>query len=250
MNDLKSDENNSSPQPPTAVQAESRFTEVPAPLRSAPPRLSDELQRLIDAFAERSVRLREVLEVTHGRGYTMLLILVTFPFCTPLPMPGFSMPFGLVIAFIGFRLALGQKPWLPARLLDTELPPKFFPRFLAATRRLARWLERCLKPRLSEVLRWRLVRQGMGAMILVSGLLMVLPFPLPFSNGLPAMSVLLLAAAILEEDGYVAIAGAFVFALAVSFFVAIFWGGAEMLNLLKDIFGDILKPDDAPAQFP
>jgi hypothetical protein len=36
-----------------------------------------------------------------------------FPFCTPIPLPGFSLPFGLVIAIIGLRLALGQKPWLP-----------------------------------------------------------------------------------------------------------------------------------------
>jgi hypothetical protein len=154
----------------------------------------DELQHLIEAFSERSVRLREVLEVTHGRGYTMLLILVTFPFCTPIPLPGLSAPFGLIVAIIGFRLAIGQKPWLPARLLDTELPPRFFPRLLAATRGLARWLEGFLKPRLRPIIRWRLVAHGMGAMILVCGLLMMLPFPLPFSNGLPAMAVLLLAA--------------------------------------------------------
>lgn len=221
------------------------------PRRAAPgagPRhLSDELQRLIKTFAERSVRLRELLEVMRGRGYIMLLILLTFPFCTPIPLPGVSTPFGLVVAFIGFRLALLQKPWLPAWLLDKELPARFFPRVLSATRRLARWLERFLKPRLSNMLTWQPVQHIIGMMILICGVLMMLPFPIPFSNGLPAVTVLLLAAAMLEEDGYMAIAGTGVFILTLAFFGVIFWGGAEALEFLRKFFGDILTPDDAPV---
>jgi hypothetical protein len=177
----------------------------------------------------------------------MLLIVLSFPFCTPIPLPGVSIPFGVVIAFVGLRLALGQKPWLPKRLLDTELPAKFFPRFLGATRRLVGWLEYFLKPRYTFVMRWRLVRHGIGAMIFVSGLLMVLPIPIPFSNGLPAMTVLFLAAAMLEEDGYFAVAGGCMFLLALTFFTALFWGGTEVASLLKETFGGILSPDDAPA---
>jgi len=213
-------------------------------LAAAVPRLSNELERLIVAFEERSVRLREVLEVTQGRGYTMLLILLAIPFCTPIPLPGFSAPFGLMIALIGFRLALVQKPWLPERLLARELPPKFFSRVLRAARKLAAWLEKILKPRLRRVLEWVVVRHLMGVMILVCGLLMVLPLPVPFSNGLPAFTVLLLAAAMLEEDGYMAIAGALMFTLTAIFFGAIFWGGAEAVNFMKEWFGGLLVTDD------
>jgi len=220
----------------------------PSVLPGTPVRhLSEELQRLIETFAERSVRLREVLEVMRGRGYTMLLILLTFPFCTPIPLPGFSAPFGLVVAFIGLRLALLQKPWLPNWLLDKKLPARFFPRMLLATRRLASWLERFLKPRLRRVLNWRPVQHLMGVMILSCGILMMLPFPIPFSNGLPALAVLLLAAALLEEDGYVAIAGGLVFILTLAFFAAIFWGGAEVVDLVRELFRDLLNPEDAPS---
>lgn len=205
---------------------------------------------MIAAFAERAVRLRDVLEVMHSRGYTVLLILLALPFCTPIPLPGLSAPFGLVIAFIGLRLALGRKPWLPARLLDTQLPPKFFPRFLAATRQLLRRLEHFLKPRLGHLVRWPLARRVMGAMICVCGLLMMLPLPIPFSNGLPALAVVLLAAAMLEEDGYFAIAGGGVFLLALAFFAAILWGGAEIVNFLKEAFGDVFGADDEPATQP
>ena len=205
-----------------------------------PPRFSAVLEQLIDAFAERPVPLRDVLEVMQSRGYTVLLVLLSFPFCTPIPLPGFSAPFGLVIAIIGLRLALGQKPWLPARLLDTTLPAKFLPRVLTATRRLVRWLEVFLRPRRVEVLRWRPVRHGIGAMIFTCGVLLLLPLPIPFSNGLPAFTVLLLASATLEEDGHAAIAGAMMFVVTLAFFAVLFWGGAEAAGWLHDKFDTLL----------
>jgi len=211
---------------------------------SRPRRLSEEMAGLIAAFAERPVTLREGIVVLHQRAYTLLLILLALPFCTPIPLPGISTPFGLVIAVIGFRLSLGQKPWLPARLLDTTLPAKFFPRVLAATRRLVCWLEVFLKPRFSNVLRWRIVGQALGAMFLVCGLLLMLPLPVPVSNALPAITIVLLAAAMLEEDGHFAVAGAGMFLLTLSFFAAIFWGGAEAVNFFRETFGGAFKPDD------
>ncbi len=205
----------------------------PAPV--CPPRFSEELEELTAALAERTMRLRDVLEVTRPRGYTVLLILLSFPFCTPIPLPGFSTPFGLVVALIGLRLAFGQKPWLPARMLDTQLPQKFLARFVAETRRPVRWLEVLLKPRLGWFLRWPLAQHGMGGMILVSGVLLMLPLPIPFTNGLPALTILLLALAMLEEDGGCAIAGGAMFVLTLAFFAALLWGGAEAAGYIKKI---------------
>ncbi|HHY85211.1 MAG TPA: exopolysaccharide biosynthesis protein [Verrucomicrobia bacterium] len=222
------------------------LSRVSAPERL--PRFSEELDRLLAAFEERSVKLRDVLEVIHSRGYTVLLIVLAFPFCTPLPTPVVSIPFGFVIAFIGMRLALGMKPWLPARLMDTSLPPRFFPRLLRATRLLVRGLEYLLRPRLAHLVRWGPVRRAMGAMILTCGLLLMLPLPIPFSNGLPAFSVLLLASAMLEEDGYFLVAGTVSFLVAVMFFTALAWGGTELAEIIGTWFGDWLKPDDASGQ--
>lgn len=217
------------------------------PAAARPVRLTDELQRLIQSFRERAVHLRDVLEVMQGRGYTMLLILLAFPFCTPLPMPGFSMPFGLVIAAIGLRLALGQRPWLPDWLLNKKLPPRFFTRLLGATHKLANWLQRLLRPRFQVIFRWWLVRHLIGMMIFISGILMMLPFPVPLSNGVPALTVLLLAAAMLEEDGYVAIAGGIMFLLALAFFAVLVWGGVEVIEALRNEFADWLWPDQSEA---
>lgn len=225
--------------------AEEATREAPAPAK--PLRLSEEIAGLIEAFAERSVTLREVMEVLRGRAYTLLVILLALPFCTPIPLPGVSSPFGLVIAVIGFRLALRQKPWLPQRLLDTQVPPRFFGRLLGAARRLIRGLEFFLRPRWSYLLDAKPLHHGYGAIICVCGLLLLLPLPVPLSNGLPAITIVLIACAILERDGYFVVAGLGMFAVTLCFFGAIFWGGTEAVTWLREMFRGILEPDDVPV---
>lgn len=218
----------------------------PEPASPAATRLSDEIAGLVQAFAERSVTVQELLDVLHGRAFTLLILLLALPFCTPIPLPGVSAPFGLVIAIIGFRLSLRRKPWLPDRLLGTRLPPKFFTRLLGATRRLVLFLEYFLRPRLTFLLDLQVLHHLYGTVICVCGLLLLLPMPIPLSNGFPALTVVLIACAILERDGNFVVAGLVAFLFTLCFFAAIFWGGTEVVALLRETLGRVLAPDDVP----
>jgi hypothetical protein len=60
--------------------------------------LSQELRELAERFAERPVQLGEILDGTQGRGFDLLLVRIPLPFLTPIPLPGFSIPLGLVVA--------------------------------------------------------------------------------------------------------------------------------------------------------
>ncbi len=196
-------------------------------------RLSEDLAGLVDTFEHRAVALREVFEALHGRGFDMLLILLTLPFCTPIPLPGVSTVLGILVAFIGLRLSLGQKPWLPARMLEHRLPPLFFPKLFKAARHLVRFLEWLLKPRLVRAMRWPPIRHLLGGMIFVSALFLMLPFPIPLSNFIPAFTVLLIASAQMEEDGIAAILGGIFFLLTLVYFGILAWGGTEMIYWIQ-----------------
>lgn len=198
--------------------------------------LSQELSILIHAVEERSVTLHEVIAVLRARAYTLLLIFLALPFCTPVPLPGVSTPFGLVIALIGFRLMLMQKPWLPERLLNTRVPARFFGRLLAAARKIIRAMELLLKPRLCILLDLPSLQALYGGIICVCGSLLLLPLPIPFSNLFPALTVVLIAAAILERDGYFVIIGLVVFGVTLVYYSMLAWGGAEMLQWLRAWF--------------
>jgi len=189
-----------------------------------PRTLSKELAGLRERFAEEAVTLREVIAVLRGRAYLLLLVVLALPFCTPIPLPGLSTPCGLVIALISLRLALGQHPWLPDRLLDRRLPPGFFRRVLAGTARIIRGLEFLLRPRLTLLADNGRLRQMHAVMMLVAALVLLLPLPIPFSNAFPAWVILLMAGGLLERDGGSIAAGYAAFAVGVGYFI--FLGGA------------------------
>jgi hypothetical protein len=212
----------------------------PSPLSAVPPgsapKFSEELRELIARFDDRPVRFGEILEATQGRGYHLLLLLISLPFVGPVPLPGFSIPFGLAVTLLGTRLALHQQPWLPRRLLQRELPPHSLKRWLGGVSRIMRWIELFLRPRLGFVESHAAFSRVAGLLIAMSGLMLMLPFPLPFSNSLPAWTVILLSSGALGRDGLFFFGGCVSFALSVAFFTFVAIGGTEALHQLRRFF--------------
>ena len=190
--------------------------------------LSSQLARLAAGFSDRPVRLGELTDVLQLRGYNALLLFLAFPFVTPIPLPGFSTVFGLVIALLGMRMVLGQNPWLPERVTSRVLPARLLPKLLLAASRAFGRMEKLLKPRLFYPEYPTAFQRASGVIIVICGLLLLLPLPVPFSNALPAFTIILLAAAGLERDGAVFIAGCVQFIFCLGFFVALCLGGSEV----------------------
>ncbi len=187
----------------------------PDPLK----KLSEELHQLAERFAERRVTLREVMDVLGVRASGLLIIILALPFCAPISIPGLSVPFGIVILYIAARFALGLPPWLPARLLATQLPPRFFRAVLEGASKFIGWIEKRLKPRwpwwTGSPARLRLH----AAMVGFCGFLLLLPIVgIPFTNTLPALVIVIGMLGMMERDG-LAIAGAYgLLAVTVGYF--------------------------------
>lgn len=193
-------------------------------------RLSEEFDVLLAISAGRPMRLQEMMGRMPEHGYTFLLLILALPFCQPLPLPGLSTVFGMIIALIGWRLACRQKPWLPSRVLTAQLSEAV----LRSSRRLAATFEVVLKPRWTTLADSRLLHSLYGSVICFSGILLLLPLPIPFSNLLPAVTVVLLAAAIMERDGIFILAGMVAFLGSIAYFVSIFAGSAAAFDLVRD----------------
>ena len=166
--------------------------------------LSQELARLVEsAPAGEPLTLNRLLADTGGRGLFLVVILLSLPFITPIPLPGVSTVFGLVIGVLAVRLAVGLPPALPARLGDRPLDAGISRKVLAASVKLLRLIERLARPRHSAWLGWRAVRFFNAGLMALMAFLLMLPFPPfpPFTNSLPAWSLILLAASMMEEDG-------------------------------------------------
>lgn len=213
--------------PPTEPNLES------AAVTSAPmerEKLSVLLERLAGEFAERPLDFTELVRVTEGRAYDVLLIFLAVPFLTPVPLPFLSTALGSIMVLIGARLALGQRPWLPQSILQRKIEGRNLVRLLTAGSRIFSWLEIFLRPRLAFVHTTWIFQRLTGVLIVISGALLLLPLPIPFSNILPAATVLLLAAGALERDGVFFFAGCLLFAVDLGFFGALALGGMEAVS--------------------
>lgn len=193
------------------------------PLHSAagpkPRKLSEELADLRTRSGERAVTLREVLYTLGGRGYLLLVLLLALPFITPIPLPGLSTPFGLAIALIALRLSLGQRPLLSKNLQRKELPAGFIGKVFLLAEKVLRFFEKFLRPRLTYLTDTPLLAQLHAVLMLLAALTLLLPLPIPFTNSFPAWTILLVAAGLLERDGFFILAGYVVFAAGVLYFV-------------------------------
>ena len=201
--------------------------------RPKPKKLSEEIASLATRFAEGPLTLGEVVATLHGRAWTVVLILLALPFITPIPVPLLSTPFGMAIAFIALRLALGQHPWLPARLLAKPLPPGFFTGVLKIAGRVLRVLEKFLKPRAVWITETPLLARTHALMMMAAALVLLLPLPVPFSNGFPAWVILLIAGGLLERDGLAILAGYLVAAAGAVFFYFLGEGAIRLMEMLR-----------------
>jgi len=164
--------------------------------------LSNELLALAESFAEREVTLRELMERLGERASGLLVVILALPFCAPVTLPGLSTPFGLVIAFIAMRHALGLAPWLPNRLLAVKLPPRFLKTVMGGTKRLVGWIDRRLRPRWSWLTCTPSRLRFHSWSICISALLLALPLGgIPFTNTLPGLAIFVGMLGILARDG-------------------------------------------------
>jgi len=208
---------------------------MPPGSADSPRPLSLELAELHARTAERSVTLGEVVTVLRGRAYLLLVALIALPFLTPIPMVGLSTPFGAAIALVALRLSLGLKPWLPARLLQRELPPGFFGRLLSLAAGIVRGLERLLRPRWPGLTAHDALLQLHAFAMLLCALALMLPLPIPFTNSLPAWAILLLAAGLLERDGVAIVLGYGMMAVTAGYFFLLGEVAVHLVEWLRTV---------------
>jgi hypothetical protein len=169
-------------------------------------RLSTELEILHARVKGKSLTFAELKQALKGRGSAMLLVLLALPFCF-FPIPGLSIPFGIAICLIGACLVIGCEPWLPRFIMRRHLSPTRLTQLLTGTLKVARQLEKFVRPRLDFLYTGPGMLRLIGLGIVIAGLGLMLPLPIPFSNHLPAWAVVLLAIGMMEKDGLCVLLG-------------------------------------------
>jgi hypothetical protein len=168
--------------------------------------LSTDLATLHARVKDKALTLGEFKHALEGRGSAMLLILLALPFCF-VAIPGLSIPFGIAICLIGACLVIGREPWLPRFIMNRRLSSARSDQLLVGAIKVARRLEKFVRPRLSFLHAGPGMLRLIGFGIVIAGVGLMLPLPIPFSNSIPAWAVVLLAVGMMEKDGLCVLLG-------------------------------------------
>jgi len=192
-------------------------------------KLSEDLVALGREAGGRDLSVGDIEQALKGRGFAVVVLLLTLPFCTPVPLPVISTPVGLAVAVMGVRLAVGQKPWLPDFILGHKISGSTLVKVLESSGKVARWLETVVKPRWSA-LQFRGSHFLEGAAISASGVVLAMPLALPLTNSIPAWAIVLLTLGRMGKDGVLLTAGYVVSVMAWVYLGAITFFGAAALQ--------------------
>ncbi|AWV06773.1 exopolysaccharide biosynthesis protein [Marilutibacter maris] len=167
------------------------------------PRSEAGTRALLDAFAvgdpDTHLRLGDVFAGLGKRSFGMLLFVATLPAFIPIPGVGGAVSGPLTI-LIGAQLLIGlRKPWLPGFIARRGPTRHSMVRFRNLLSPWLSRLERVVRPRASFLLDRRLASAVSGLLVMLLGLLLSLP--IPFTNYLFGVLLLMFALALLERDG-------------------------------------------------
>ncbi|MTJ09088.1 MULTISPECIES: exopolysaccharide biosynthesis protein [unclassified Anabaena] len=204
-------------------------------------KLSNELQRyFFDEERPEKVNLADILLLAQERIFGFLLVILSLPSALPVPAPGYSVPFGILIFILAAQLIAGAKtPWLPQKMLNHPLQLSTVRGFLKAGLPWLRRIEAIARPRLSYICTTLPGRITIGCAIALMAISMMIP--IPGTNTLPAMGVFVTAFGLSEDDGAISLGGLVLCLmgaiLTTSILFALMWGGSSLLDMIKTWLG-------------
>lgn len=194
---------------------------------------------------EGDVTLDEMLNLAGERTFGFLFVLLSLPSALPIPAPGYSIPFGIVMALLAVQLITGaEQPWLPKNWGKKGFERKKVCGFMEAG---VPWLERIeavSRPRLLAVCTNPLGRLFIGLAILLMSISMMIPIPL--TNTLPAIGIFVTGFGLVNDDGAISLAGMTICAVsaaATSTILYLFFTlGREGMTQAVDAAKEWIKP--------
>ena len=199
--------------------------------RQLPPRLSGELANLREMALKGPLTIEQFLAVLNARGHAFLCLVIGFPFLTPVPLPGVSVPFGVLIVIAGVSMAFGVPPWIPGWLGRKSIPQDLLVKVIGIALKVLQKMEFLIKPRGAAIIHMPGLNRVSGIAMAFCGGLLALPLP-PGTNFPPALGIVLVALGVLERDSIVLLLGYLVTVLNVTLFGSVaFFGFETIANL-------------------
>ena len=204
-------------------------------------KLSTELQRYFFEIEQPpTITLADILSLAGERIFGFLFVILALPSALPIPAPGYSIPFGIVMFWLAAQLIIGrQRPWLPAKMTNSSIKLERAQSFVKAGLPWLKRIESLTRPRLAYICTSLPGRVIIGSAIALMSVSMMIP--IPGTNTLPAIGIFITGFGLQEDDGFISLSGLLVCLLAVGVVAGILIGGVSILDFAKDWVLELLR---------
>lgn len=144
----------------------------------------------------------EIISVFGFSAQFAFCAILTIPFLQPVPLNGLSIICGTIIALLGLLIFADSKLLIPDWLKRQSLSNTTALKFCSLLRNSSYFLKLLFKPHGDYIHRYKRIRRTSALAIVYCGVLLSLPLSAPGTNSLPALAILVLSLAALEEDVY------------------------------------------------
>ncbi|MGB3309939.1 MAG: exopolysaccharide biosynthesis protein [Nodosilinea sp.] len=170
-------------------------------------RLSTELNRyFFEEVSTPQVSLKEILTLAGERTFGFLFVLLALPSALPVPAPGYSIPFGIVMFLLALQLIAGRtRPWMPEGWSHKQFDLVSVQKIVKAGAPWLRRLEAVSRPRFTSICTGLLGRTVLGLAIALMSISMMIP--IPGTNTLPAIGIFVTGFGLLDDDGLISLGG-------------------------------------------
>jgi hypothetical protein len=192
---------------------------------------SDELAAWLESDAPKTIG--SLGEVFGENSFAVTVLLLMFVPALPAPTGGITHVFELITVLVGAQMVLGRRTlWLPQRWRRRQLGSLTTAKALPFVIRRIRNVERWSRPRGAILFRHRLTLRAFGLLYIVFALAAFASPPFSGLDTIPSLGAVLLALALILEDGVVLLLG---LAIGVAGVAIVFTVGATVLHFVRHL---------------
>lgn len=193
--------------------------------------ISRRLGQLASTAEGDSVTLDWVLTQLHERAFGLFLLVLALPCCIPF-LYGIPQIVALPLMFVAVQICLGRtSPWLPKSLGAREVSKAGLQNLADRAEPWLEKIEALSHPRLGALTRPPIDRIFGLALVVFSASILV---PLPGTNTVPGIAVVIVAMGLLQRDGILVLLGTLIGTVWIA---TLIFAGATLVSLLKGWLG-------------
>lgn len=196
------------------------------------------IEDLVNKSSGDKVIVGDIVDSMEAIGFGLALMIFSLGIIIPLPPP-FPSIISLPLVVFSAQMTIGMNaPKLPIWIAKKEIKRSVLAMMVQKSSPYIRKVERILKPRLtfmSSIIAERVVGfflLGFSSFILV---------PLPLSNFIPGLGILITSFGLMGKDGLVIILGIVVGMMGVAISISTVFIGLEAFYMIKDFFFNLIS---------